>query len=87
VHVRHEDLLAPNVQDYRFAAHLTLAGFDLDVDPRLCHEVEEFVRGLPVVPPSSFVVRWYTLFAFRADWSGQWWHRMASRHVRSWEVR
>jgi hypothetical protein len=86
LHVNHEDVLAPNVDDYRFGAHLTLAGFDLDVEPRLLREVAEFTRGLPLTPPASFVARWFSLFEFRADWSGPWWHDMQSRHITSWEL-
>jgi hypothetical protein len=87
IHVGHDDYLAPNVQDYRFAAHLSLAGFDLHLDKRLSDEVDEFIRGLPVVVPASFVARWYTLFQFRADWRGHWWEDMPWRHVKSWEAR
>lgn len=87
LHVHHEDFLAPNVPDYRFGAHLTLAGFDLDVEPRLMDEVVEFIHGLPIKPPTSFVARWFSLFEFRADWTTHWWHNMQSRHVTSWEVK
>ncbi len=86
IHVRHNDYLAPNVQDYTFAAHLGLASFELHVDNRLTPEVGEFIAGLPIVPPSSFLARWYTLFEFRADWSGYWWENMPWRHVKSWEA-
>ena len=86
IHVRHDDYLAPNVQEYTFAAHLGLASFELWVDHRLCDEVGEFLAGLPIVAPRSFVARWYTLFQFRADWSGYWWEHMTWRHVKSWEA-
>ncbi len=86
VHVRHDDYLAPNVQDYTFAAHLGLASFELHVDNRLSDEVGEFIAGLPIVAPDSFVARWHALFQFRADWSGHWWEKMSSRHVKSWEA-
>jgi len=85
LHVRHEDYLAPNVQDYVFAAHLGLASFDVHLDHRLCDEVGDFLADLPVVVPASFVARWYTLFQFRAQWSGRWWEDMPWRHVKSWE--
>jgi hypothetical protein len=87
LHVTHEDLLAPNVQDYTFAGHLGLASFELSVDNRLSDEVGEFIAGLPITFPSSFVARWYTLFEFQADWSGPWWEDMPWRHVKSWEAR
>jgi hypothetical protein len=87
IHLRHDDYLVPNVQDYRFAGHLSLASFELQVDKRMADEVDEFIRGLPVAVPSSFVARWYTLYQFRADWSGHWWENMRWRHVKSWEAR
>ncbi|WP_153302204.1 hypothetical protein [Microbacterium foliorum] len=86
MHVHHDDFLAPNVQDYRFGAHLTLAGFDLDVDPRLTDEVHEYIDGLPITAPASFSLRWFSLFEFQADWAGEWWRAMTSRHLHSWEV-
>jgi hypothetical protein len=86
IHVRHDDFLAPNVQDYRFAAHLSLASFELAIEPRLTHEVGEFIAGLPIVAPASFVAGYYSLFRFRADWSGHWWNDMPWAHVKSWNV-
>jgi hypothetical protein len=86
IHVRHEDYLAPNVQDYTFAGHMGLASFELHVDNRLSDEVGEFIAGLPITAPSSFVARWYTLYQFTADWSGYWWENMPWRHVKSWEA-
>ena len=87
LHVQHEDLMAPNVQDYTFAGHLGLASFELAVDNRLSDEVGEFIAGLPITAPASFVARWYTLFQFEADWSGHWWNDMPWRHLKSWEAR
>lgn len=87
LHVRHDDFLAPNVQDYTFAAHLSLASFELAVESRLAHEVGEFVEGLPIAPPASFVAGWYTLFRFEADWAGHWWKDMPWEHLKSWDVR
>ena len=86
VHVPHEDYLTPNVQEYVFAGHLGLASFEVHAENRFCDEVAEFLTGLPVVAPASFVARWYTLFQFRAEWSGPWWENMAWRHVKSWEA-
>lgn len=87
LHVTHQDYLAPNVRDYTFAGHMGLASFELHVDNRLSDEVGEFIAGLPIMAPASFVARWYTLFQFRADWSGHWWNDMPWRHVTSWEAR
>ncbi|WP_158778506.1 heme utilization protein [Streptomyces cellulosae] len=81
-----DDHLVTPVADYAFAAHLALASHDLLVDNRLTDEVGEFLAGLPVQPPASFVARWYSLFEFRADWSGRWWQNMSWRHLHSWEV-
>lgn len=86
IHVRHDDFLAPNVQEYRFAGHLGLASFELHVDNRLTEEVGEFIAGLPVTAPSSFVAEWFTLFRFRANWSGYWWEDMPWWHVKSWRA-
>jgi hypothetical protein len=86
-HIRHNDFLAPNVEEYTFAAHLSLASFELDVMPHMFAEVFEYTIGLPIHPPSSFVARWYTLFQFRADWHGQWWDDMTWRHIKSWEAK
>lgn len=88
LHVRHDDFLAPNAQDYVFRAHLSLASFELAIEPRLQREVAEFILGLPISVPSSFVLGWYTLFRFPgADWTGYWWNDMPWVHVKSWDVR
>jgi len=88
LHVRHEDYLAPNAADYVFSAHLSLASFELAVEPRLQREVGEFIQGLPIAAPVSFVLGWYTLFRFPgADWAGRWWEDMPWEHVKSWDVR
>lgn len=86
IHVLHNDRHAPNVADYHFAGHLGLASFELRENNRLTDEVGEFIAGLPVTVPSSFVARWYTLFQFSADWTGPWWQDMPWRHVRSWDT-
>lgn len=86
LHVRHDDYLAPNVQEYEFAGHLGLASFELHIDNRLSDEVGEFIAGLPITAPPSFVAGWYTLFQFSADWSGHWWTDMPWRHVKSWKA-
>lgn len=86
IHVRHNDRHAPNVQDYHYAGHLGLASFELREDNRLSDEVEEFIAGLPVNVPTSFVGRWYTLFHFNADWNGPWWQDMPWRHAHSWDT-
>lgn len=87
LHLHHDDYLAPNVEDYRFRAHLTLAGFDLGLDPRLKAEVAEFIDELPIPVPASFTLNWYTLYQFTSDWDGRWWETQTWRHVTSWDVR
>ncbi|MEU1802269.1 2'-5' RNA ligase family protein [Streptomyces sp. NPDC019937] len=82
-----DDFLVTPVAENTFAAHLSLASHDLLVDNRLTDEVGEFLAGLPLQPPASFVARWYSLFEFQADWSGHWWQNMSWRHLHSWEVR
>lgn len=87
LHVRHNDNLAPNVEHYVFAGHLSLASFELAAEPGRAKEVAEFIRGLPVRPPRSFDARWYTLFKFpHADWSRHWWNEMPWVHLKSWSV-
>jgi hypothetical protein len=81
-----DDYLVTPVAEYRFAAHLGLAGHELFVDNRLSDEIGDFLAGLPLAPPASFVARWYSLFEFRADWTGHWWQDMSWRLVRSWEA-
>jgi hypothetical protein len=80
------DFMATPVAEYEFAAHLALASHDLQVEHRLLDEVGEFLAGLPLHPPASFVARWYSLFEFRADWTGHWWNDMTWRHIHSWEA-
>lgn len=87
LHVDHDDLMAPNVRDYIFAGHLGLASFELAVDNRLSDEVGDFIAGLPITAPASFIARWYTLFRFEAEWRGHWWEDMPWRHLKSWEAR
>jgi hypothetical protein len=81
-----DDYLTTPVAEYGFAAHLALASHDLFVDPRLSEEVGDFLSELPLRPPASFLARWYSLFEFRADWSGHWWKDMTWRHVHSWKA-
>lgn len=81
-----DDFLVTPVAEYEFAAHLGLAGHDLVVDDHLSTEVGDFLTGLPLQPPASFIARWYSFFEFRADWSSHWWHHMTWRHIRSWEA-
>lgn len=86
VHESHSDYLAPNLSDYDFTAHLSLANFELQLDERLRDEVSDFIAGLRIKPPRRFIARWYTLFQFRADWVGAWWENMTGRHVTSWQT-
>ncbi|MGO4586625.1 hypothetical protein AB4Z38_22485 [Arthrobacter sp. 2RAF6] len=80
------DFLVTPVDEYPFAAHLSLTGHELVLDGRLSDEIGEFIAGLPLTPPASFTLRWYTLFEFRADWDGPWWEQMTWRHIKSWDV-
>lgn len=84
--VPHTDYLVPSVAEYQFDAHLSLANFELTIDNRLAEEVGEFIAGLPIVPPASFVARWYTLFELRADWDGRWWENQPWKHIISWQA-
>lgn len=80
------DNLVTPVEQYKFAAHLGLASHELMADGRLSYEVADFLAGLPLIPPASFVARWYSLFEFHSDWNSNWWEKMTWRHVRSWEA-
>lgn len=81
------DYLVRPVAAYTFAGHLGLASHELLVDDSLSDQVGEFIQQLPIEPaPPSFSARWFSLFEFRADWSGPWWEHMTWRHLHSWEV-
>ena len=80
------DFLVTPVADYEFAGHLGLASHELAVDGRLSDEIGEFITGLPLQAPSSFVAEWYSLFEFRADWAGPWWEHLTWRHLKSWRA-
>jgi hypothetical protein len=81
-----DEYMVTPVAEYKFAAHLGLASHELVVDNRLSQEVGDFLAGLPLQPPASFLARWYSVFEFRADWSSQWWQHMTWRHIHSWEA-
>lgn len=70
-----------------FRAHLSLASHDLEERPDIREEVEEFLRAQPHCAPSSFTAEWVTLFQFHSsDWSGEWWHDLTWKHLRSWRL-
>lgn len=82
-----DDFATVAVEDYTFAGHLGLASHDLKVENHLADEVGEFIAGLPLGAPASFVAHWYSLIEFRADdWSEQWWRSLSWRHLRSWHA-
>lgn len=82
-----DDSYTVQVEDYTFSAHLGLASHDLKVDNHLSDEVGEYLHGLPLAPPRSFLVRWYSVFEFRADdWAGHWWTALTWKHLHSWQV-
>lgn len=82
-----DDSYTVQVEDYAFSAHIGLASHDLKVDSHLSDEVGDFLRGLPLTPPGSFLARWYSAFEFRADdWTGHWWTSLTWKHLHSWHV-
>jgi len=82
-----DDSYTVQVEDFAFSAHLGLASHDLKVDSHLSDEVGEFLSGLPLTPPRSFLARWYSAFEFQADdWTGEWWKSLTWKHLRSWNV-
>ena len=77
--------LAPDTYEPgRWHAHLSLASHDLYERPDLRDEVEEYVRGLRVARPDSFLADTVDLYRFwHASWTGAWWRALRWEHVRS----
>jgi hypothetical protein len=77
------DLYEPD----RWLAHISLASHELRVRADLREEVEDYVRGLGVMPPSSFTADTVMLYRFAHNtWTGGWWRDMRWEHVRSWRL-
>ena len=83
---------APNPAEHRFdpatfQAHISLASHDLYVRPDLRGEVEEFVRGIPVTHPESFLGDTIALYRTRSDdWAGRWWRTLTWDHIHTWQL-
>ena len=72
----------------RWRAHLSLASHELYERSDLRDEVEQYVRGLAIEHPRSFVADTVALYRFTEDsWTGQWWRTMRWEHLRSWRLR
>lgn len=70
-----------------FHAHLSLASHELQVDPRLIPEVEEFIRELPYTPSATFPARYITLYRFHSDdWAGHWWNTLTWDRLHTWTL-
>ena len=77
------DLYEPD----RWMAHISLASHELRVRAELREEVEDYVYGLGVIPPSSFTADTVMLYRFaHYTWTGSWWRDMRWEHVRSWRL-
>jgi hypothetical protein len=71
----------------RWMAHISLVSHELRVRADLRDEVEDYVRGLGVMPPSSFIADTVMLYRFAHNtWTGSWWRDMRWEHVRSWRL-
>ncbi|MFV0430108.1 MAG: 2'-5' RNA ligase family protein [Arachnia sp.] len=82
-----EDSHTERIDSDSFRAHLSLASHDLLVEPRLKGEVGEFLKGLPLEPPATFLAQTVSLYEFTTDdWRGQWWHALSWRQLRSWQL-
>lgn len=86
VHVRHEDYLAPKCRTTCSRPTSAWRASKCTSTTGSATKSASYLAGLPIVAPASFVACWYTMFQFRAEWSGPWWENMPWRHVKSWEV-
>jgi len=86
------DELAPNPAGHlfdpaTFRAHLSLLSHDMYVRPDLFEEAQEYVSGLPVAFPPTFLGDTVTLYRTRSDdWTGRWWNTLAWEHVHTWRL-
>ncbi|MGW8557894.1 hypothetical protein [Streptomyces tubercidicus] len=79
-------LVKPFVPE-QFRAHLSLASHELQVNPGISAEVEEFIRELPFEPSSGFEARYITLYRFHStNWAGHWWTDLTWDHLHTWEL-
>ena len=77
------DLYEPD----RWMAHISLVSHEFRVRADLREEVENYVNGLGVSPPSSFTADTVMLYRFTHNtWTGSWWRDMRWDHVRSWRL-
>ncbi len=80
--------LAPDVPSTgRWHGHLSLASHELGERPDLADEIEEFVRGLDVAVPASFLADTVSAYRFtHPTWTGPWWTDLRWEHLRSWRL-
>lgn len=82
-----DDLHTAVIGPESFVAHLSLASHDLIERPDLKEEVGEFIRGIPLRPPVTFVANTVSLFETTSDgWRGEWWRSLRWRQIRSWSL-
>jgi hypothetical protein len=71
----------------QWIAHISLVSHEFRVRADLREEVEDYVNGLGVTPPSSFTADTVMLYRFAHNtWAGSWWRDMRWDHVRSWRL-
>jgi hypothetical protein len=81
-------LPADRFRPERWSGHLSLASHELLERDDLRDEVEEFIRGLDVTPPTRWRADVVTLYRLtHPDWTGPWWETFRWQHVRSWRLR
>jgi hypothetical protein len=68
--------------------HISLVSHELRIRADLREEVEDYLNGLGIIPPASFLADTVTLYRFAHNtWTGTWWRDMRWEHVRSWRLR
>jgi hypothetical protein len=81
-------LEADRYRPERWSGHFSLASHEMLEREDLRDEVEEFIRGLDVTPPTRWRAEVVTLYRLcRPDWIGPWWETFRWQHVRSWRLR
>jgi 2'-5' RNA ligase superfamily len=67
--------------------HISLVSHELRIRADLRDEIEDYVNGLGILTPASFIADTVMLYRFaHPTWSGSWWRDMRWEHVRSWRL-
>jgi hypothetical protein len=77
------DLYEPD----RWVPHISLVSHELRIRGDLREEIEDYINGLGVISPASFIADTVMLYRFAHNtWTGSWWRDMRWEHVRSWRL-